>query len=158
LKEYGLDDVVSELQDVETAVKDKLDDVVSELQDVKTAVQDVDIGVTGVTDRLDDVLSALQDVEAAVKDNGLNGLWPNIVTVAIVWGLVSILGTAAWHSKWRYALQYGINTSQVLIEKEPHDCEFLTSPLGKKKLPLRTSRLHTSMGHFYDRTAHCFVR
>jgi|SRR6516225_3285980 len=37
-----------------------------------------------------------------------------------------------WHSKYRYAWQCEVNTSKVHIENKPHDCEFLTAPLGEK--------------------------
>jgi hypothetical protein len=119
-------------------------------QQYRPLIQELQIGWTNI--------SALQDVKAAVKDNGLDGVWPSIVTLAIVWGLISIFGTA-WHSKWRYALQYGIDTSQVLIEKKPHDCELLTSPLGEKTATTNESSPHYDGPLlFYDRTAHCFVR
>jgi len=37
-----------------------------------------------------------------------------------------------WHSKWRYALQYNVNATEVQHQNQPHDCEFLTAPLGEK--------------------------
>ena len=37
-----------------------------------------------------------------------------------------------WHAKWRYALTYSIASEKVNVEKQPHDCAFLASPLGTK--------------------------
>jgi len=37
-----------------------------------------------------------------------------------------------WHSKWRYAVWYSIDPDKVLVEKEPHNCDFLAAPLGAK--------------------------
>jgi hypothetical protein len=37
-----------------------------------------------------------------------------------------------WHSKWRYALSYGVTSDKVQINSHPHDCAFLAPPLGDK--------------------------
>jgi len=38
----------------------------------------------------------------------------------------------AWYSKLRYSIQYEVPFSQITIDKEPHDCEFLKAPIGEK--------------------------
>jgi len=37
-----------------------------------------------------------------------------------------------WYSKLRYALEYGVQYGQVSKLAEPHDCDWMTAPLGKK--------------------------
>jgi len=83
-----------------------------------------------VVDGLDDVVSKLDDIEAIIKNNKFDlGGW--IGLAFMVWA-VPWCWDAAWHSKWRYAFEYGVNTSQIEISKKPHDCEFLTAPVGEK--------------------------
>ena len=36
------------------------------------------------------------------------------------------------NSKWRYAAQHRVSPSQVTVETQPHDCDFLKAPLGDK--------------------------
>jgi len=43
--------------------------------------------------------------------------------------LLVVLG---WHSRTRYAVQYGVDTANVHIQDEPHDCDFLKAPIGDK--------------------------
>ena len=40
--------------------------------------------------------------------------------------------SAAWHSKVRYAMQYGVSYDRVYKEKTPHGCDFLAAPIGEK--------------------------
>jgi hypothetical protein len=54
-------------------------------------------------------------------------------------GVIIFLGIVAWlawswfsDTKWRYALQYGIDNDQVTIGDRPHDCDFMHAPLGDK--------------------------
>lgn len=47
-------------------------------------------------------------------------------------GLAAFLLTDQWHSAWRYAWSYGIDSSHVSIEKKPDDCNFLKAPIGEK--------------------------
>jgi hypothetical protein len=37
-----------------------------------------------------------------------------------------------WHSKLRYVIQYQVSYDQVVKAKRPHDCDWLTAPLGDK--------------------------
>lgn len=41
-------------------------------------------------------------------------------------------GSDAWHSKARYAVQYGVSFAHVTKQNKPHDCDWLTAPMGKK--------------------------
>lgn len=49
-------------------------------------------------------------------------------------GLWSLPGDI-WHSKWRYAATYGINSSDVYFQDQPHDRAFFAAPLGAKYCP-----------------------
>jgi hypothetical protein len=35
-----------------------------------------------------------------------------------------------WH--WFYALEYDVESTQVMIERKPHDCEWSAAPIGEK--------------------------
>jgi hypothetical protein len=84
---------------------------------------------------LDDVVSKLEDIEQAIKNKlDLSGLW----IVPFIWALFWC-SDAVWHSKLRYSLQYNVNLSKVTIDDKPHDCEFLTAPLGEKHCDYETS-------------------
>jgi hypothetical protein len=87
-------------------------------------------------DNLSDVVAALSEVESAVKGvrraiESKSSFWSGLVFLfiaVIVWGWVSDL----WNSKWRYATAYSVSTGDVYIPKRPHDCEFMTAPVGEK--------------------------
>src|SRR5258708_4407899 len=82
-------------------------------------------------DRLDDVYNKLNDIEQAIK-NQLQE-WGNWFFWGLVfWFVVPPLFSDMWHSKTRYAAQYGVSYDQIIIEKEPHDCNFLHAPIGGK--------------------------
>src|SRR5690348_1438348 len=58
---------------------------------------------------------------------------------AIAWAtIVGLTAILIWfalggrHTTTRYAVQYGVDRSQVTIERRPIDCEFLSSPIGRK--------------------------
>jgi hypothetical protein len=81
------------------------------------------------SEQLDDIHTAIKAVETAVKDRPVTV--SSIIGVVIVISLWSVLSDA-WHSKYRYALWYGIGTEKVYLETRPHDCAFLAAPLGEK--------------------------
>ena len=80
---------------------------------------------------LQEVRRAVERVERAVKESSVSAVLNYMVWLVAVWVLIT-LGGNAWHSKWRYAVQYGVDSGKVQIEKEPHDCDFLAAPLGRK--------------------------
>jgi hypothetical protein len=78
---------------------------------------------------LEDINRSIQEVKEAVKDK-----WNSVQLIFVV-----LIGIAAWdwagnvwHSKWRYATEYSIDSAKVVVGKEPHDCAFLAAPLGTK--------------------------
>jgi hypothetical protein len=88
--------------------------------------------MSDIVDALQDIEQAVERVEQAVKNNNLS----SFVTPSI-WGLVMIFLVfpwfgKVWYGKWRYAVQYSIDASKVQINSQPHDCDFLTAPLGEK--------------------------
>lgn len=62
-----------------------------------------------------------------MKDD--SGSW--VVTLAVCY-FVYIGCLAAWHSKVRYAMQYSVGYDEVYKNNRPHDCDFLTAPIGEK--------------------------
>ena len=84
-----------------------------------------------ISDGLRGVETAVREVKKAVEEHSVIREFAGLIwVVAIVW-LVSLLGDA-WHSKWRYSLQYSIEAKFVHVDKKPHDCDFLAAPLGEK--------------------------
>jgi hypothetical protein len=65
-----------------------------------------------------------------MKNDGV-GFWGGLFLVLIgiwVWDGLS----SAWHSKFRYSSQYGVQPENVFVDKEPTDCNFMRAPLGTK--------------------------
>jgi hypothetical protein len=62
-----------------------------------------------------------------MKDD--SGSW--VVCLAIFY-FVYIGCSAAWHSRARYAMQYGVAYDRVYKSNKPHDCDFLAAPIGEK--------------------------
>jgi len=45
---------------------------------------------------------------------------------------IILLCRLGWYSKIRYAVEYGVGYSQVTMDSEPHDCDWLAPPIGSK--------------------------
>jgi hypothetical protein len=54
-------------------------------------------------------------------------LIPIVIVGVIVWFVFDI-----GDSKWWYATDFSLSADKIVIDKKPHDCEFLTAPLGSK--------------------------
>lgn len=84
----------------------------------------------------DDVVGAIEQVEEAVA--GVERAIKDKTSTATVlgWVLIGALVLPVpgdiWHSKWRYALSYGVSEDKVMVDTHPHDCAFLAAPLGEK--------------------------
>ena len=48
-----------------------------------------------------------------------------------------------WDSVWVLSVRFKVNQENVLVESKPHDCEFLTAPIGRK---------HCSFEAVYEKT------
>ena len=82
-----------------------------------------------VEQAIDRVESAIARVEKAIKDIvswPTNVFWAFCVFAAFAW-----FGSAI-HSKRRYEIQYGVESSDVHIDSKPHDCDFFAAPIGEK--------------------------
>ena len=92
---------------------------------------------------MDEVVDALQDVKGEVEgvkyavqrvETAINDKWSSVTVVAVVligaflWSLPG----KAWYSKWRIGLEYGVGSDKVYKQPQPHDYNFLASPLGEK--------------------------
>jgi len=54
-----------------------------------------------------------------------------VLTIIGIW--IILAGASwAWHSKLRYFVWYGSDWDAVTVDKKPHDCDWLTAPLGDK--------------------------
>ena len=135
-----MSDTEDALRDVEQAVRD-VERAVERTADNGAALQDIERAVGKVEDAIKDV--DLRDLERAVEkveraigrvEEGIKDIWSvpkGIWVIVIAYIGWSLLGDT-WHSKWRYALSYGVSSDKVLIERYPHDCDFLAAPLGTK--------------------------
>jgi hypothetical protein len=87
------------------------------------------LDLSGVEHSIERVESAVGRVETAVKDK-LSSIQLLLYAAIGIW-LVSLPGRA-WHSKWRYAVEYSLSTEKIQVDTAPHDCGFLTAPIGEK--------------------------
>ena len=55
-----------------------------------------------------------------------------VIWGAILYVLLSYLPSAAWHSKTMYGIRYSVDSGKIQTQKRPHDCDFLTAPMGNK--------------------------
>jgi hypothetical protein len=85
---------------------------------------------------MSELVDAVQDVERAVRDveQAVKNKWSTygMILAMFGWLIVSSWVGAAWHSKCRYAVQYGVSFDKIDISDKPHDCAFLAAPLGEK--------------------------
>ena len=54
------------------------------------------------------------------------------IVVLVICYFLYVGSSAAWRSKTRYALQYGVPDKDVHYNRRPHDCDFLAAPVGDK--------------------------
>lgn len=86
-------------------------------------------GIIALREAANRIEEGLERVETAIKEKWAMESW--LVPVVLVTFFWSVPGDI-WHSHWRYAMTYDIPSSEVYIQKKPHDCNFLASPLGAK--------------------------
>jgi hypothetical protein len=56
-------------------------------------------------------------------------------------------------SRWAYAMQYNTETQYVVIDPQPHDCEFFKAPIGNKYCHFdRTVSTQTGDASVYNKT------
>jgi hypothetical protein len=80
-------------------------------------------------DVLETIEQAVTRVEEAVKNKWSTVNWIGTIVIGVfVWSGVADM----WHSKWRYALTYGVSEDRVYVDNVKHDCAFLAAPLGEK--------------------------
>lgn len=59
------------------------------------------------------------------------GFWSGLAGVLIgIWAWDGL--NAAWHSKFRYSSEYPVRYENVHIANKPHDCSFVSVPMGEK--------------------------
>jgi hypothetical protein len=93
-------------------------EIVDALESVESAVQSVE--------------QAVGRVESAVKEVKDKWSTPYFILMALAGLFFWSVPSAIWHAKWRYAFTYGISSDKVTIAPHPHDCAFLSAPLGEK--------------------------
>jgi hypothetical protein len=103
-------------------IEDKYD-VIGGLDTINESVEDVGNEVRALQ-------GSVQKLHETVKDR--SGWLQSIGAVVVVVWLLSLAGDL-WHSKWRYAVQYGVDAADVIVQKKLHDCEFLSAPVGDKQ-------------------------
>jgi hypothetical protein len=60
-----------------------------------------------------------------MKDD--SGSWVAFLAVCY---FVYVGCSAAWHSKVRYGMQYGVACDKVSKDNKPHHCDFFAAPIG----------------------------
>jgi hypothetical protein len=107
-------------------VVDALQDVRGEVNDVKSALEEVEAAVNS---NCEELKHAVESVEEAVKNK-----WSSVtvVWVIVIGTFLVSLPAKAWHSKWRYELEYSVDSDKVYKQPQPHDCNFLAAPMGEK--------------------------
>jgi hypothetical protein len=66
---------------------------------------------------------------ANVKDSGSwTGFWSYMFWAFVAYWAIY----AAWHSNFAYSVRYSVSYDQVTQQKKPHNCEFLSAPIGDK--------------------------
>jgi hypothetical protein len=62
------------------------------------------------------------------KDEGC-AVWLLIIIIAIVyWNDIPDI----WNSKFRFALSLHVTQDKITVQNKPHDCEFMSAPIGRK--------------------------
>jgi len=83
----------------------------------------------------DEICDKLNDVEQAVKANTSNRWWALFFIFCFFFSPITLLWrliTLPFHSKAAYSVYYNIPTTSITIDEKPHDCSFLTAPVGEK--------------------------
>ena len=93
------------------------------------------IRVSDVSDEISDLRDEIVEVHKAVHANTFSR-WVVVFVVfccffsplGIIWRLVS----EPFHTKFAYSVWYSTSTDNVIVADHPHDCSFLTPPIGEK--------------------------
>jgi|SRR5581483_2153945 len=61
-------------------------------------------------------------------------LWLSLGVIYFVGGYIAdfTFPESEWAIKWRYGLETGLDGAVYYVEKQPHNCDFMTAPLGSK--------------------------
>lgn len=82
-----------------------------------------------VVDAIESLESAVARVEQAVKEKWSSAVavgW--VVILSFLWDVPGNM----WHSKFRYEAEYSLPADKIIAAERPHDCAFLSAPLGSK--------------------------
>jgi hypothetical protein len=90
---------------------------------------EIENALADIRDGLHSVEIAVRRVETAVKDKWSTVQWLGLMVIG---GWLLSLPGDLWHSKWRYAANYGVTADKVITDDHPHDCTFVTPPFGEK--------------------------
>ena len=86
--------------------------------------------IESTQEAIEELNRTAERIERAVKDS--HSAFSTAGWVVLGYFLFAILPGEVWHSKWRYSIQYSVESQKVQVDKEPHDCDFLAAPLGTK--------------------------
>lgn len=61
-------------------------------------------------------------------------IWLSLGVVYAVGGYAAewIFPESGWATKWRYSLDTDLRDADYVMDKHPHDCEFMSAPIGSK--------------------------
>ena len=76
------------------------------------------------------------------------------VATIVIGGIIFVVATSLaaelfpdqeWAIKWRFRSESDLQNAEITIDKKPHDCEFMTAPVGNKhcyyQIRLSTTRV-----------------
>jgi hypothetical protein len=83
---------------------------------------------------LEDIHTQLVGIQSEIRASSESRRFVILWWMLLLFGGLIFDGGIAklWHTKTRYAIQYGVNYDQVYMNDRPHDCNFLHAPLGDK--------------------------
>ena len=84
-----------------------------------------------LVDAVENVQRSVDSLERTVKSKWNTAQW---IGAILLWYFLSNIAGAVWHSKIRYAIQYGVGTDRVVVAKIPSSdsCAFYAAPMGEK--------------------------
>ena len=80
------------------------------------------------------IVSSLVEIQDAIRSQGDWGglrLFSSLFGAGLVFFVFGLFNKG-WESKARYAAYYGVSAERVIVNNEPHGCDFMRAPLGVK--------------------------
>lgn len=131
--ERAVRDVESAVEDAAHSINVAMEHGSDDLESFKTVIREDLKSLEGAVERVETAVQrAAKSIDESLRErNQKEWSWLPLFLILVVAGVFS-LSDEAWHSKLRYAVQYGTDIHKVTIGEEPYDCEFFSAPVGNK--------------------------